>query len=101
MSEVYLKSMTVKMPDQSVWSVPVWLIADHRANHYKHQFGGDLVRSREEDTLPLFESDYYEIEDWAANNMNWSDVKSKAVMISQGECAYEEGWTNGDKNIIA
>lgn len=100
MSEIYTKSMTVKMPDQSVWSVPVWIIADHRANHYKHEFGGDLVRSREEDTLPLFEIDECEIVDWAANNMNWTDVKSKAVMIRQDECDYQEGWITGDKNII-
>jgi hypothetical protein len=92
--------MTVEMPDSSVWKVPVALIANHRANHYKHEFNGDLKRSLAEDTLPLFEDDHYAIEDWASNNMGWSDVVAYAEEITKCGCDYEEGWANGDKNIV-
>jgi hypothetical protein len=100
MQEIYSAYMTVEMPDNSVWKVPVALIANHRANHYKHEFNDDLKRSLTEDTLSLFEFDEYNIFDWAANNMNWSDVVAYAEKISDGECDYEDGWTNGDKEII-
>lgn len=100
MQEIYNKYMTIEMPDSSVWKVPVAIIADHRAECYKSEFGGDHTRSLKEDTLPLFEEDHYNIEDWAANNMNWSDVVAHAQIVRQGECDYEDGWCNGDKNII-
>jgi len=65
------KYMTVTMPDGSIYGVPVEMIAHNRAKHYAHEFDGDIRASLEEDTLPLFESDDYEIQDWAVNNMNW------------------------------
>jgi len=65
------KDLIVTMPNGEQWSVPVHVIAFDRAHHYAHEFDDDVVRSAEEDTWPLFESDQYQIEDWAANNMNW------------------------------
>lgn len=94
------KQMQVEMPDGSIWAVPVDVIARNRAEYYKGEFDGDVIRSLAEDTMPLFNDDDYSIEDWAANNMNWDDVKSVAVMVSAGECDYQEGWVNGDKNIV-
>jgi hypothetical protein len=93
------KYMTIEMPDKSVWQVPVAVIASNRAEAYKHEFGGDVFRSLNEDTIPLFKDDEYAIEDWAANNMNWRDVAKHAVMVSGGDVDYQEGWVNGEKDF--
>ncbi|VEJ54580.1 hypothetical protein [Pragia fontium] len=94
------KQLEVTMPDNSVWAVPVSIIARHRAEYYAHEFSGDIGRSLAEDTMILFNSDPFEIKDWAANNMNWSSVQKHASLISKGETDYEEGWANGEKCVV-
>lgn len=89
------------MPDGHKWDVPISVIAEHRANYYKKEFDGNLERSLKEDTIPLFEEDEFEIEDWAANNMNWSEVIRFATRASfSPEVDYQEGWVNGKKELI-
>lgn len=95
-----MKVLRVNMPDGSKWDVPVSVIAQNRAENYAHEYGGDVQRSLDEDTLPLFEADHYEIADWAANNMNWEDVERVAQMASASEIDYQEGWVNGGKVIV-
>lgn len=94
------KYMTVEMPDGSVWGVPVEMIAIDRARHYAKEFGGDVERSMADDTVPLFDADEYEIKDWAANNMDWSDFDGHKVMISEAPAPdFEEGWARGAKGF--
>lgn len=95
------KELRITMPDGSIWAVPVMAIAMHRADSYKAEFGNDIQRSLHEDTLPLFESAPYEIEDWAANNMNWDEVEGQArcVQVSD-DVDYQEGWCNGEKEVV-
>ncbi len=93
------KHLFVTMPDESVWAVPVSIIATHRATYYAGECGGDVEKSLAEDTMPLFEHDPFEVEDWAANNMNWSDVVEHARLVSEGETDYEDGWVNGEKEV--
>ena len=95
------KQLRITMPDNSVWDIPVMVIAEDRAAYYSHEYGGDIHKSLKEDTLPLFESDEYHIRDWASNSMNWSDVKDVAKMISSPEIDYQEGWMNGDYEVIS
>lgn len=95
-----MKVLRVNMPDGSKWDVPVSVIARNRAEHYAHEFGGDIQKSLDEDTMPLFDADHYEVEDWAANNMNWSDVERVAVMSAAGEIDYQDGWVNGGKEVV-
>jgi len=97
------KVLRVEMPDGSKWDIPVMIIAKDRADNYKDEFDDDLEKSLQSDTLPLFEDDEYEIEDWAANNMNWDDVKefAKQVPRMEAEPDYQEGWINGEKEIVA
>lgn len=95
-----MKYLRVKMEDGSEYDIPVNVIAENRAEYYSDEFDNDLQRSLKEDTMPLFESDNYKIEDWAANNMNWSDVESIAVKISNESVDFQEGWINGDKKIV-
>lgn len=93
------KRLEVTMPDGSVWAVPVSVIAEHRATERADEFGGDAVRSLNEDTLPLFSMDDYAIEDWAENNMNWEDVRGVAALILVPPVDYQEGWVNGKKQV--
>lgn len=95
------KMLAITMPDGSKWAVPVEMIARNRAAHYASEFDGDVERSLAEDTLPLFADDDYEIEDWAANNMNWSDFNGHQVKIKDAEPPdFQEAWVNGEKEVI-
>lgn len=87
--------LRVTMPDGSQWDVPVQIIADHRDEHYKDD-AEDTIRFIRERSL-----DAFDIKDWAANNMNWSDVKDHAVKVKDApECDYEDGWCNGSHRIV-
>lgn len=91
--------LRIRMGDGSVWGVPVRAIAEHRAKDYASEFDNDVARSLAEDTEPLFEDDY-EVEDWAANNMNWDDVAPLARCVqSAPKPDMQEGWVNGKKWI--
>lgn len=94
------KLLVITMPDDSKWSVPVEIIARNRAAVYADEFDGDIEKSLAEDTVPHFESDDYNVEDWAANNMNWSEVEAHAKLVEQGGCDFQEGWINGDKEVV-
>lgn len=99
MSNLHKKYVTT-MPDGSKWAVPVSIIAADRAKYYAHEFGGDIDKSLKEDTGPLFDADEFEIEDWAQNNMDWDDVKTSAVRVEDSACDYQDGWTNGEHEIL-
>jgi len=77
-----MKYLRTTMPDASQWDVPAELIAKSRAAYY-----AQLDSERGEgsyDAIYALELDYTlaapdELEDWAANNMNWSDVSHAAM----------------------
>lgn len=94
------KYLTVTASDGSVWGVPVGMIAVHRAAHYASEFGGDVQRSLAEDTLPLFAANSYEIEDWAVNQMNWSDFRGHHVKIAEApQPNMQDAWMSGAKGF--
>lgn len=97
------KLLTMALPDNSVWGVPVQKIAENRACHYASEFGGDLQRSLDEDTLPLFAESEFEISDWAVNNMNWSDFAGYQVKLRNAPALtqeqFQEAWMSADKFI--
>lgn len=97
LSDIYVTTME----NGQKWGVPVGRIAYNRAHYYAKNDGISFDDSLKNDTIPLFESDAFEIEDWAQNNMNWSDVESCAFLISDAECCFQEGWCNGDHEIIS
>lgn len=92
------KYLLVEMPDFSVWRVPVQVIADAMTDYYVEQCGEDREKAKAE-TERLFAEDEYEIQDWAANNMDWDEVEPHAVQVSAGEVDYQEGWVNGAKCV--
>ena len=80
------KYLRVTMPDGSRWDIPVMVIVKHRAKY----FGEKDPEMRGE----------YEIMDYATNNMNWGDVVLHAQEVIKPEPDYQEGWINGNKEII-
>lgn len=92
------KYLLVEMPDLSVWRVPTQIIADVRIDYYAERDGKDRDKVKAE-TERLFTADEYEIEDWAANCMDWDEVKAHAVQVKAGEVNYQEGWVNGNKCV--
>ncbi|MBF0605888.1 MAG: hypothetical protein HQL07_19610 [Nitrospirae bacterium] len=94
------KILTVTMPDRSQWSVPVAVIARHRAAHFAGRlFDGDMDRSLNEDTIPLFEKDPLAIERWCEEMMDWDDVKGDATQVVPANVDYYEGWSKGMKRL--
>ena len=92
--------MTIEMPDSSVWAVPVEMIARSRAAYYAYQFGDDIEKSLQEDTIPLFEADEEEIEDWAVNNMDWADFNGHQIKVkSPAPVDFQSGWIDGKKGF--
>ena len=91
------KYLRVTMPNGRKWDVPALLIAQHRARaivetDMETSFGAEVRFAL---------NDEYEIQDWAANNMNWKDVESHAQIANEDiGVDYQEGWINGDKEII-
>ena len=85
------KYLLIEMPDFSVWRVPVQVIADARTDYYAERCGEDREKVKAE-TEQLFTTHEFEIEDWAANSMDWDEVKA-------GEVDYQEGWINGNKCV--
>lgn len=92
--------LTMQVSDGSTWGVPVEMIARNRATHYAHEFGGDIERSLAEDTIPLFNESDYDIQDWAVNNMNWSDFTGHQVKLLEGTgIDFEEAWMECEKGL--
>jgi hypothetical protein len=75
--------VTVPMPD-GLWGVPVRTIVNHRVAYYAPEGGMEYGEALKE-TLELFESDDYDIVDWALNNMDWGEVESAAVKLREPE----------------
>ena len=95
------KYLAVTQADGSEWGVPVEMIALNRATHYASEFDGDVERSLNEDTLPLFESDSFEVKDWASNNMNWDEFGGHQIKLKDADSGnFQEAWMNGEKRIV-
>lgn len=98
--EILKMQYQVTMEDGSVWGVPVLEIALNRARHYADVDEVPLNESLNDDTIPLFMSDEFEIEDWAKNNMDWADVFTVAVNVTGPVGVdFEESWVNGDVRV--
>lgn len=95
-----MKVLVVTMPNGSEWAIPLEVIARNRAEHYADEFDGDVRRSLDEDTMPLFESSPYDVADWASGNMDWEDVAAVAFEHSPAPPVdFQEGWVNGEKRV--
>lgn len=97
-----MKVLQLTALDGSKWNIPVDVIArDHAAYYAPIDFDGDVERSLRDGTLPLFAEDEFEVREWASNNMNWSDVKAHAVLVSGPEPVnMEDSWMEGEKRVV-
>lgn len=96
----------VTMEDGSIWAVSADIIAVNRARYFAEQeakSGGDYgdALNREFDYTI---ADDYELMDWAANNMNWSDVASHAVQVYTpprlSDEQFQQGWVSGEQKVV-
>ena len=79
-----------------VWRVSTMIIAKDRAVYYAKKKNIDIEGSLQNDTIPFFEEDDFEIEDWARNNMDWAEVENYAEkLVSKGPDMQEE-WVNSE-----
>lgn len=92
------KYLLVEMPDFSVRRVPVQVIADAYTDYYAERDGQDREKVKAQ-TERLFTTHEFEIEDWAANNMDWDEIEPHAVRVSAGEVDYQAGWESGKKCV--
>lgn len=104
--EITEKSILVTMPDKSVWKVRAETVVVDRAKYYANQEkGGRTYEEVFDEEYRTGMSDNDEILDWAANNMDWEDVKFGAKKLPQPEqqltpLEFQEGWVNGDKRVV-
>ena len=89
-----MKKITVTFSDGTVWEIPASVVAESRAKYYEEREPGCY-----EEEYDITIKDGMEMMDWAENNMNWSDVRSKAKKIQTKSADYEDEWTNADKEI--
>lgn len=99
--EIWMGTYRLSMPNGEVWKVPIRIIAMHRARAYSDEYEGSVERSLHENTLRLFSAQDFEIEDWAKNNMDWSDVETHAIREVEADREKErvDGWNDGEVEI--
>jgi hypothetical protein len=71
-----IASLRVEFPNGDVFLVPAKVIAEHRAKHYADGDPDTTYEAEFEYTM----TDEYQLRDWAGNNMDWDDVKARAVL---------------------
>jgi hypothetical protein len=98
----YTKWFYFYIDDYRGYKFPCWVIAEHRAARYAHEFEGSLKQSLTLDTLPLFKEDKAQIYDWAFGNMDWDEIEQYAVKFDLGEPKVNmvEQWNNPHKTEI-
>lgn len=99
MSDIKNANFIITMVDGSKWSVPVRIIAENRAEFFSSEFQGDIQKSLDEDTWPIF-TEETAIEDWLFNNMDWKDVKDHATKIQEPHgIDYEARWLDAEGEL--
>lgn len=98
-SKLLNKKYYLKFSDGSTWAVPVHLIMMNHAEFYAGRSGSDPMEVLEKETIPFFEEDDFNIEDWAKNNMNWDEVKDQAVQITPPAIDFQSEWINSKVKI--
>ena len=85
----------ITMSDNSKWDVPLWLIIINRAEYYAMVDEISIEESINEDTIPMFKGDTYEIQDWATGNMNWSEVEAASECVCRPDTLdFQDEWCN-------
>lgn len=91
MKRLYIVTMT----NGDEYGVPAEVIADHYAKYY--EMSGEDYKENYDAMIHFFDTNDFDFADWAKNNMDWSDVADKAVLVKRAEqeVDFQEGWVNG------
>ena len=86
----------VTMANGDQYGVPAEVIADNYAKHY--EIRGEDYQENYDAMIHWFDTNDFEFADWAKNNMDWLDVKDRAVLVGskKEEPDFEDGWMNGE-----
>lgn len=86
----------VTMPNGEIYGIPAHVIADNYANYYATK--GEDYQENYDAMLYWFDTNDYNFADWAKDNMDWDDVKERAVLLGRlkESCDFQDGWVNGD-----
>jgi len=98
-SKLLNKKYYLKFSDGSTWAVPIYTIMMNHAEYVASNNGQDPMVALENESIPFFEEDDYNIEDWAKNNMNWTDVVEHAVQVTKPTLDYQTEWMNSQVKI--
>ena len=91
-----MKVLKTTMPDGSVWAVPLRVIAEAYIATYDDLSARDRMDFRAGEAADI----QAELLNYAAGNMNWSDVRTKATRVEPAPPVdFQEGWVNGRKEI--
>ncbi len=98
------KVLRVTMPNGDIWDVLAHLIAHERAVYYANRDHGE---DDSKEKLGTYTEEYeYAMDDegtlidWAEGNMDWKDVAKYATLIESAAVDLQEGWVNGDKEVV-
>ena len=92
--------------DNSDWEIPAKIIASSRAKHYaERDFDCGDVPNFHDAYLQEYEysiNDTEELLDWAANNMNWENIRYEAILrnTQKDRPDYAEEWPNARMDIV-
>jgi hypothetical protein len=91
----------VNLAPGHIYDVPIAAIVESRVAHLE-QCGVDLAEATS-DTWLLFYDQPDELHEWRINDMNWADVKDRAVRVScpEPEPDLERGWCENRAQIRA
>lgn len=92
-----MKYIRVTMPDGSKWDVPAKVVAESYAKYYSDE---DTGYCEYDDEYDLIMGDNVGLVDWAENNMDWTEVSDAASQAVAPSVDYEQGWVNGQKEIM-
>lgn len=96
------KFIRVFFSNGEVYDVPAEIIARERTNYYAIEVDGHEENSPEwKEEFEFSMSSSYELEDYMSNNMNWSDIKDKAILVEEeSEFDYDQDFINAEKEIV-
>jgi hypothetical protein len=93
------KVLNVRFSNGDEFTIPARIIAENRANYYATIDGYEKDSNEWEQEVQYAINDPYEIEDWAANNMDWVDLEPYAELLEKSEFDYNEEWGEADKEL--
>lgn len=94
--------LRVYFSNGKIFDIPVHIIAHHRAKYYAEKEDTEsakaLIYTEEYETTIKYKE---VLIDWAENNMDWYDVRDKAILITrENKIDYNKEWINTKKEIV-